>query len=424
LIRHFKQLRCPAFSPEPEKIPSLTNMAGNSINSGSRMAVKRSRERLEVDTMTVIRSWVRSRPMGNAACFTTCYYGSYCLRAYLRGESVYGCFGAGSEQVCVNFVRINFGDNMPLFHIEHNEKLTMAKPTNFKLEKVLQNLIENNLQTVFNCRFIATEFPTGTEHGGRIDTLALSEDNNPVIIEYKKVESSELINQSLYYLSWIKDHRGDFQVIVNKTLGKSVEKIDWDDVRVICIAPGYKKFDLHAVQMMGANIELWQYRLYDTNTLYFEEIFRKSTAIISVSDDSQSKNPVMVAAGKKAALTRLNGSYTVDEHLNNCDNKIKQLFQDLREYILGIDSTIEETPKKFYVAYKASQNFVCIETKKSKLLLFLKIVPSKIIMPKNGRDVSDIGHYGTGDFELTISTDEDVENSKEFIGVAFENIGG
>jgi predicted transport protein len=312
---------------------------------------------------------------------------------------------------------------MPLFHIENSDKLTMAKPVDFKLEKVLQSLVEKNLQTVFNCRFIATEYSTGTEHGGRIDSLALSEDNNPVIIEYKKVVSSELINQSLYYLSWIKDHKGDFQVVVDKALGKSIE-IDWGDIRVICIAPGYNKFDLHAVQMMGANIELWQYRLYDTNTLYFEEIFRKATSAISTSEDSPSKNPVMVAAGKKAAMTRQNGVYTIEEHLTNCDAKIKQIFQDLREYIIGIDDAIEETPKKFYVAYKVSQNFVCIETKKAKLILFLKIDTSKITIPKNGRDVGDIGHYGTGDFELTISSDEDVENSKEFIKTAFENIGG
>jgi len=100
---------------------------------------------------------------------------------------------------------------MPLFQI-NGAKLSLTRPTNFSQEKEIQALIEKNLETVFNCRFIASEFSTGHEHAGRIDTLALSEDSNPVVIEYKKVESSELINQSLYYLSWIKDHRGDFQV--------------------------------------------------------------------------------------------------------------------------------------------------------------------------------------------------------------------
>ncbi|MDR2694087.1 MAG: DUF5655 domain-containing protein [Chitinispirillales bacterium] len=314
---------------------------------------------------------------------------------------------------------------MPLFHIDKN-KLTIAKPVNFSKEKEIQTLIENNLDVVFNCKFIESEFSTGPEHAGRIDTLALSEDNNPVIIEYKKIASSEPLNQSLYYLSWIKDHKGDFQVAVNKRLGENIE-IDWDDIRVICIAPEYKKFDLHAVRMMGANIELWQYRYYATNTLYLEEIFKKSSALMPpMIEESDKKNPVMVEAGRKAAQTRKTASYTLDEHSNRCDENIQKILQDLRDFIIGIDDSIEETPKKYYKAYKVSQNFVCVETKKEKILLFLKLDPKEAedIPNKRGRDMSAIGHPGTGDLEITIKTPEDMEMSKEYIKRSFENIGG
>jgi len=311
---------------------------------------------------------------------------------------------------------------MPLFNIE-NEKLSMAKPVKFNREKEIQRLIETNLEVVFNCRFIESEFSTGAEHAGRIDTLALSEDNNPVILEYKINASSDLINQSLYYLSWIKDHKGDFQVAVEKRLGKNIE-IDWSDIRVICIAPEYKKYDIHAVKMMGTNIELWQYKYYNTNAIYLEEIFNKSGPIISPEIEPKDKNPVMVSAGKKAALTRQTGSYTFEEHLENCDDSFKKTLLDLQEFILSINETVEEVPKKFYIAYKVSQNFVCVEAKKNRLLLFLKINPKDIEMPKNGRDVSNIGHYGTGDLELTISNFDELESSKELIKKSFENIGG
>ncbi|MBT9149620.1 MAG: hypothetical protein DDT28_01055 [Dehalococcoidia bacterium] len=69
---------------------------------------------------------------------------------------------------------------MPIFEI-NNGRLAPIEQTDFNSEKVLQNLIEKNLEPVFNCRFVATEFPAGAQHAGRIDTLALSEDNNPVI---------------------------------------------------------------------------------------------------------------------------------------------------------------------------------------------------------------------------------------------------
>ena len=90
---------------------------------------------------------------------------------------------------------------MPLF-MKVKATLSTIEQTNFATEKDLQTLIERNLEAVFGCRVVATEFPTGSQSvTGRIDTLALSEDNNPVIIEYKKVESSDLINQSLFYLA-------------------------------------------------------------------------------------------------------------------------------------------------------------------------------------------------------------------------------
>ena len=238
---------------------------------------------------------------------------------------------------------------MAIFEIEKG-KARRIRLSEFKLEKDLQKLVEENLETIFSCRFIATEFSTGNIHSGRIDTLAISEDNNPVIIEYKKVASSDLINQSLYYLHWIRDHKGDFQIAANRKLGKDVE-VDWSDIRVICLAPEYKKFDLHAVQVMGANIELWQYKTYDNGILNIEEVYKRSSTISNTEiENNNGKNPTMVEAGKKAALTRKTAIYSIEEHFENLDNNIMELFNEVRDYIVSIDSLIEEVPKKNYIA--------------------------------------------------------------------------
>jgi predicted transport protein len=314
---------------------------------------------------------------------------------------------------------------MPIFEINHNE-IRKIKPGEFKNEKDLQQLIEKNLKVIFNCKLIASEFPTGNIHSGRIDTLALSEENNPVIIEYKKHASSDLINQSLYYLHWIRDHKGDFQVAVNKILGESIN-IDWSEIRVICIAPEYKKYDLHAVQVMGANIELWQYKIYENGILNIEEVYRRAEALIHANESelSNGKNPIMVEAGKKAAITRKTGQYTVEQHLEKLNKELLDLFNEVRDFITNLNSSIEETPKKHYIAYKTTQNFVCLETRKNKLTLFLKMNPKEIIpLPLQGRDVSNIGHFGTGDFELVIKSLKDFEETKYLIKDSLKNIGG
>lgn len=312
---------------------------------------------------------------------------------------------------------------MAIFEIKE-EKISKIKPMEFKLEKDLQNLVEKNLETFFNCRFVASEFSTGSIHSGRIDTLAISEDNNPVIIEYKKVASSDLINQSLFYLHWITDHKGDFQVAVNNVLKENIE-VDWSDIRVICIAPEFKKYDLHAVQVMGANIELWQYKIYENGIISIEVVYKRTETRTQTSIENNGKNPVMVAAGKKAAETRKNSIYAIDEHINKVNADLTELLNEIREYIVTLDSSIEETPKKYYIAYKTTQNFVCIETQKKKLMLFLKLNPDEIEkLPKQARDVRNIGHFGTGDLELTIKNITDFEDTKELINLSLKNIGG
>jgi len=311
---------------------------------------------------------------------------------------------------------------MPLFRMS-KDSLERVPQTNFDNEKVLQSLIENNLDVVFNCRLIASEFSTTAQHAGRIDTLALSEDNNPVIIEYKKVESSDLINQSLFYLSWLDDHHGDFEITAQKQLGSNV-LIDWSAIRVICIAPNYKKYDLHAVQVIGANIELWTYRLFENEVIYLEEVFQRTRGI-ELTNSVGRKDPKMVAAGKKAALTRTTGTYTFDEHIKGKPKKIQELALDLQDYVMSLDPAIEQAPKKFYVAYKMSQNILCAEIQKSKILIFLKLDPKKVSSPPEiSRDVSKIGHFGTGDLEITLRSLADLERAKPFMEQAYQKVGG
>ena len=313
---------------------------------------------------------------------------------------------------------------MPLFEIQ-GQILKPIEKQNFNTEKELQTFMEQNLTTVFNCRLIASEFSTGQAHAGRIDTLALSEDNNPVIIEYKKVESSELINQSLFYLNWIYDHKGDFEIAVRHAINNDA-KIDWSDVRVICIAPNFRKYDLHAVQVMGANIELWSYRLFENRTLYLEQVYgRNYLPSPSLAPDVNGKNPIMVAAGKKAAATRLTGSYTFEQHIKHKPRKIQELAKAIQSYVLSIDTNITENPKKFYITYKTSQNIVCFETRKTKIILYLKLSPAKFgTLPANARDVTEIGHYGTGDLEFTIKDMCDLEVAKPYIDKAYKLFGG
>ncbi|CAN5405504.1 hypothetical protein BH23BAC3_BH23BAC3_25140 [soil metagenome] len=109
--------------------------------------------------------------------------------------------------------------DIKLFHITQNQVIEL-KGSSAKIEKSLQEQIEANLETYLGVRFLASEYPTGINHGGRIDTLGIDENGSPVIIEYKRTMNENVINQGLFYLDWLFDHKAEFELLVLKNIGK------------------------------------------------------------------------------------------------------------------------------------------------------------------------------------------------------------
>ena len=98
--------------------------------------------------------------------------------------------------------------------------VTAPVGTTETIEKSVQTLLERDLDTCLGVRFLASEF--ATTHGGRIDTLGLDENGCPVILEYKRSTNENVINQGLFYLDWLMDHRKDFEWLVLERLGEEV----------------------------------------------------------------------------------------------------------------------------------------------------------------------------------------------------------
>lgn len=106
------------------------------------------------------------------------------------------------------------------------------------IERTLQRLIESQMETFLGVRFLATEYSTGAKHRGRIDSLGLDENGCPVIIEYKRHSNENMMNQGLFYLDWLLDHKADFRFLVMDKLGKDeADKIEWGGTRLSAYAP-------------------------------------------------------------------------------------------------------------------------------------------------------------------------------------------
>lgn len=276
------------------------------------------------------------------------------------------------------------------------------------LEKPLQSLIESNLEALLGIHFLATEYSTGKTHAGRIDTLGLDEDHCPVIIEYKRSSNENIINQGLFYLDWLMDHQAEFKLLVLEKFGKSTANaIDWTSPRLICIAADFTKYDSHAVQQMDRNIELIRYRRFGKELLLFE-------LVNSVAAE--------LPSGRKAKVSKTIGTdKTVAEWFAGMSPALRSLFDSLEGYIKSLGDDVARKDLKLYVAFKRLRNFATVCFQKNNLLVYLRIDAVNVVEePGFSRDVRKVGHWGTGDVELTLKNLADLDRAKGLILVAYE----
>lgn len=229
---------------------------------------------------------------------------------------------------------------MPIFKIEHN-KTKQLKSLTFRDERELQDLFENNLEEILGIKFIASEVKTGEKHGGRIDTLGVDENNSPVIIEYKWGEQNNVINQGLFYLDWLVDHRGDFQILVENKLSKKV-KIDWGQPRLILVASSFNKYDRYAINRMAENIELWSYIIYENDILNVE---------------MEASSGISEKRGRRITKVDYSG-YDLKYHLNKTTKNLQEKFNELREKILELPNIQERSEQKTGITYRTTKSFV------------------------------------------------------------------
>jgi predicted transport protein len=303
---------------------------------------------------------------------------------------------------------------MPLFHIDDTNQTHRYTPHQFRLEKQLQQLIEANLDTIFHVRFITTEFSMHGAITGRIDTLGLDYNGAPTIVEYKRAESESVINQGLYYMNWLIEHRGDFTLAAQKALGTDVEEqIDWSNPRLIIVAATYAKWDTQAVMRMGEGIELWQYTLYGDDLLHLELVHgqQRTPRPLPPSADS---------TGEEAEQD----IFTINDHLEGKPEHIQELFYAVQDGILSWQSEegdIIETPNKLYISYRHGRNFAEVEVQNRALKIHIDIPHAQLHDPDDiSRDVSDIGHWGTGDTQVKVSSMEEVDYVLSLIKQAYQ----
>ena len=90
--------------------------------------------------------------------------------------------------------------------------------------------------------------------------------------------------------------------------------------------------------------------------------------------------------------------------------------------MLALGDDVHEKQLKYYVAFRRLKNFACVvvHPQSCEMLIYTRVDP-KTMQLEDGviRNVSNIGHYGTGDLEIRARTRADLERAKPLLLQAY-----
>ncbi|MFE0055257.1 transporter [Streptomyces sp. NPDC059003] len=270
------------------------------------------------------------------------------------------------------------------------------------VEADVQDLVEAHMEAMLGVRFLASEFVIDCVEGGRIDSLGLDENGAPVIVEYKRGTDAGVINQGLYYMAWLVAHKDAFRNLVRDRLGaEAASQILWSAPRLICVAGDFTRYDAHAVREHRRSIDLVRYRYFGSDHFGLE-------TVASVT-------------GHPAKAQRVRRRAPGVPPVRQQGSAMAELAKAVDEALVGLGDGVTRVQRKQYRAYRRLRNFASVcPPQQTKVLAYLKADPKEVdLVPGFTRDVTGLGHHGTGDLELQLRTERDLERAQDLFRLSY-----
>lgn len=280
------------------------------------------------------------------------------------------------------------------------QKLTPIKKSNFSLERDIQTICEENMETILGIKFLADEFPIG---GRRYDAVAYDPNANTfIIIEFKNRESQSLVDQGYTYLNIALDRKSDLILLYHRVTGdKEKDDFAWDSMRVYFVSPVFTPYQRGAVTT-SMPFKMFEINRFDNDIVTMEEI---------IGTEIHDVDPVQRNNKEAEKVSKVVKTYTEDEIIKNSNDNIKEIYEYLKGKITTWDDVVVEATK-LYISYKVNdQAFLDVIPQKKALKLNLCFKKGQYQLKTNVSfdDVSEVGHWATGDYQTSISTIDEAD---------------
>lgn len=283
-----------------------------------------------------------------------------------------------------------------------NEKLEELNEVTFKLEREIQNIFESNLNALMGLELVKSEF---TIKNKRIDTLAYDKQTNAfIIIEYKRDKNLSVVDQGFTYLSLMLENKADFIVEYNENLKSSLKRddVDWTQTRVAFVSTAFTENQIQATNFKDIAIELWEIKRYENNIIAVTPI-KKTNSAASIKPVIQQNQSLKIVTDEIKV-------YTEEELLAGGSDETRELYFRFKDAILNLADDIEVVANKLYIAFKKRNNIITMNVQRKQIRMWINARYGELNDAKGiTKNVANIGHWGTGDYEVAVSDDKDLE---------------
>ena len=296
-------------------------------------------------------------------------------------------------------------------------------------EDELQKIASANLEALFDIRFFDNEYRIKDRNNDlRIDTVGISKDNCPVLIEYKRGKNDNVVSQILAYRNVFLEKQDDFRWKVSRSkLGDYVaDNLNFSRMRLICLAGDFSKYD-EISWTPESNVELVTYRYFDNNTLLLE--WKKGSPPALSPRPNAVRNPRgEPTAERKPSIPQnarpkpTTGRKSIADILPTLDSDTLALYEGLSQGITSFGNDIEVKTNRL-TRFKHRKIFACLRpipsTKQVHVWVSLDPKKEKIISGFT-RDMSDIKRDAGGcELEIRVGGQQELQKALELCSKAY-----
>ncbi len=305
-------------------------------------------------------------------------------------------------------------------------------PSNFPNEDYLQKYIYENPDSIpisdiednAKLLIIAREFRTTS---GVIDVLGIDQEGQIYIIEtklYKNPDKRKVVAQVLDYGASLWKTYENYQDFIDKIDEFTEANFESNFDITLMKSFGVDEIGVENIhQNISSNLKEGNYRFI----VLMDKLHRDLKDLISFlnqnskfdiyamelsyykHNDHEIMIPKLFGTEVKKSIAKYNrsGPKTEEYHFAKGNEKSQLLYEKIKNEISKFGDDVRIIPYTSYIAFKKNTNFIDIEFRKSKILVFYNMKKGTLHDHKNlVRDVSTIGHFGNGDYEFTIDNNE------------------